>query len=424
MPEFREKETMRTQPKPWPQSTPETKLQALPARPSPPSWFEQLFQGIGIPGEIKLPDGRIVATGEGVPRFRITVHSKQLLRRPVDELSLGEAYINGDLDLDGDMIAILDVRKLLEDRLRLSSRMRFVRDLFLTPVLRRHKRVVERHYNIGNDFYLLFLDSYARFYSHCVFEHDEQSLEQAAKYKLDLTFQALDLRPGMRLLEIGAGWGGTVEYFAQRGVNITAITTFQNSVDYVNDLIRRKNLDATILLEDFFTYRPSQPFDAIVTYGVMEHMPEYRKVFERAWSCLKPGGLMYLDASAAKEKHSLSQFARRYVWEGAHCCMCLQDVVQEALFHGFSILEVKEESHDYELTMLNWSRRLDLHREEIIQRWGERTYRIFRLYLWGGVPAFRDDQLQAYHLVARRGERPGLRPGLARRISGFIRQMA
>ncbi len=415
---------MRTQPKPWPQPTSETKLHALPARSQSSSWFERLFQGIGIPGEIKLPDGRIVATGDGVPRFCITVHSKRLLLRPVDELSLGEAYINGDLDLDGDMLAILEVRKLLADRLRVSSRLRFLRDLFLTPTLRRHKRVVDRHYNIGNDFYLLFMDSYARFYSHCVFEHDDQSLEQAAKYKLDLTFQALKLRPGMHLLEVGAGWGGTVEYFAQRGVKVTAVTTFQNSVDYITDLLRRKNLEATILLEDFFTYRPAEPFDAIVCYGVLEHMPEYHKFFARAWSCLKPGSLMYLDASATKEKHSLSQFARRYVWEGAHSCMCLQDVVQEALYHGFNVMEVKEESHDYELTMLHWAQRLDLHRDEIIKRWGERVYRIFRLYLWAGVPAFRDDQLQAYHLVVRRGERPGLRPGLAHRLASFIRQMA
>ncbi|HEY7404430.1 MAG TPA: class I SAM-dependent methyltransferase [Candidatus Angelobacter sp.] len=415
---------MPTQPKPWPQPASETKLHAVPARSASPSWFERLFQGLGIPGEIKLPDGRIVATGAGVPRFRITVKSKQLLRRPVDELSLGEAYINGDLDLDGDMIAILDVRRLLVDRLRVSSRLRFLRDLFLTPVLRRHKRVIDRHYNIGNDFYCLFMDTYARFYSHCLFEHDDQSLEEAAKHKLDVTFQALNLRPGMRLLEIGAGWGGTLDYFSQRGLKVTGLTTFQNSFDYVTELIRRKNLDAVVQLEDFFTYQPSEPFDAIVTYGVMEHMPEYARFFAHAWSCLKPGGLIYLDASATKEKHSLSQFARRYVWQGAHSCMCLQDVVQEALYHGFSISEVKEESHDYELTMLNWARRLDLHRDEIIKRWGERVYRIFRLYLWGGVPAFRDDQLQAYHLIARRGEGQGLRPGLARRISGFIRQMA
>src|SRR5262249_18280853 len=157
--------------------------------------------------------------------------------------------------------------------------------------------------------------------------------------------------------------------------------------------------------------------------GVIEHMPEYRRFFERVWSCLKPGGRIYIDGSASKEKYSLSEFARRYIWQGAHSCMCLQELVREALYYGFNIMEVEEESHDYEITMLNWARRLDLHREEIVKQWGERLYRTFRLFLWAGVPAFRDDLLQAYHLVARRGNGAGQRPGLARRISTFIQQM-
>ena len=103
--------------------------------------------------------------------------------------------------------------------------------------------------------------------------------------------------------------------------------------------------------------------------------------------------------------------------------MCLQHVIQEALYHGFKIAEVKDESHDYELTMLHWARRLDFHREEIVKRWGEELYRVFRLFLWSGVPAFRDDQLQAYHLVARRGMDSGPRPGLASRFGSFLKQV-
>ncbi|HZS26766.1 MAG TPA: class I SAM-dependent methyltransferase [Candidatus Angelobacter sp.] len=415
---------MRSQPKSWPQPKPKATLHTMPAPAAAPSWFERLFQELNVPGEIKLPNGRIVATGEGIPRFRITVHSNQLLRHAVDELALGEAYINGDLDLDGDMLAILDVRKQFAERMRLVSRLHFFSDLFLTPISRAHKKVIDRHYTFGNDFYFYFLDSYARFYSHCLFDHDDELLEKAAERKLEKTFQALELRPGMRLLDIGAGWGGTFEHFCPRGVRVTGVTLFQNSFDYVQELIQRKKLDATIILEDFFTYKPAEPFDAIVTYGVIEHMPEYRRFFERAWKCLKPGGLIYLDGSASKEKYSLAEFTRRYIWQGAHSCMCLQDVVKEGLNYGFNIVEVKEESHDYELTMLNWARRLDLHRKEIVERWGEKLYRIFRLFLWGGVPAFHDDQLQAYHLVARRGEDPGLRPGLGRRISEFVKEMA
>jgi cyclopropane-fatty-acyl-phospholipid synthase len=131
---------------------------------------------------------------------------------------------------------------------------------------------------------------------------------------------------------------------------------------------------------------------------------------------------IYIDGSATKERHGLAQFTGRYIWQGAHSCMCLQDTIQEALYHGFQVVEVKEESHDYELTMLHWAQRLDRSREKIVSAWGEELYR-FRLFLWGGVLAFRTGHLQAYHLVARRGAGPGPRPGLARRLKSFVKQI-
>lgn len=395
------------------------KLQAQEA-----SWFEKLFANLSIPGEIALPDGKSVTFGQGAPRFRVAVHDKKLLRRPHDELSLGEAYIEGKIDLEGDMLAMLEVRKQLMDRFRVGGWLRFLTDLFLLPATRAHKKAIERHYTLGNDFYLYFLDSFGRFYSHCLFERDDQTLEEAAEVKLARTFQALKLRQGMRLLEIGAGWGGTLEYFCRRGVNVTGLTLYQDSYDYVEAIIRRNHFDGRVLMQDFFTYRPEQPYDAVVMYGVIEHIPEYRRLFERMWNCLKPGGRIYLDGSATREKYSLSKFARRYIWQANSSCMCLQDVIQEALYHGFNVEEVKEESHDYELTMLHWARRIDRHRDEIVKQWGERLYRMFRLYLWAGVPALRDGQLQAYHVVARREAGRGPRPGLARRVAGFIKQMA
>src|ERR1044071_1581453 len=389
-----------------------------------PGWFEKLFARLRVPGEIVLPNRAIVTLGRGEPRFRITVHDERLLRRPQDELSLGQAYVDGRIDLEGDMLAILEVRKHLTDRFRLGAWLCFVTDLFLTPATRLNRRVISRHYTFGNDFYFNFLGSTYRFYSHCLFERDDETLEQAAEHKLQATWRALDLRPGMRLLDIGAGWGGTFQYCCPRGIDVTGLTLFENSRTYIEELIARNHLSGRVLLQDFLTYRADEPFDAIVTYGVIEHLPDYRRFFARVWQCLKPGGKIYIDGSATKEKHSMAQFTRRYIWQGATSCMCLQELVQEALYHGFQIVDVKEESHDYELTMLNWAQRLDQHRQEIVARWGERLYRVFRLFLWGGVPAFRDDQLQAYHVVARRGESPGPRPGLLRRVSSFIEQMA
>jgi cyclopropane-fatty-acyl-phospholipid synthase len=387
------------------------------------TWFEQLFRGLHIPGEIQTPRGEVVRFGEGVPRFRIKVHSEDIFRHPQDELTLGEAYVDGKIDLEGDMQAILEVRSQLAEQFRMRPWLRFMIELFLTPATRVNKKVISRHYNLGNDFYVAFLDSKYRFYSHCLFAQDDETLEQAAEHKLETAFRALDLQPGMRLLDIGAGWGGVFEYGCPRGIHVTGVTTFEDSYRYVKDLMQRNNFSGEIILQDFLTYHPQEPFDAIVIYGVIEHIPYYRRFFERVWECLKPGGKIYIDGSASKEKYSLSQFARRYLWQGAHSCMCLQEVVREALYHGFQVEEVKEESHDYELTMLHWAQRLDSIREKLVAGWGEEIYRAFRLYLWGGVHAFRTDRLQAYHVVARRGPSPGPRPGPIRRLFSFARDV-
>jgi len=169
-------------------------------------------------------------------------------------------------------------------------------------------------------------------------------------------------------------------------------------------------------------HQPAEPYDAIVIYGVIEHLPDYRRFFERIWACLKPGGRLYLDASASREKFDVSMFSRRYIWPGTHTFLCLQDLIKELLFYGMDLVEVKNESADYSLTMRHWAERLDAHRNEIIKRWGERHYRTFRLYLWGGTRSFVHGFLQAYHVVAQRRLDPGTRPGLIRRIIQFARE--
>jgi cyclopropane fatty-acyl-phospholipid synthase-like methyltransferase len=100
--------------------------------------------------------------------------------------------------------------------------------------------------------------------------------------------------------------------------------------------------------------------------------------------------------------------------------MTLQDVIAELLYHGFEILEVTRETRDYELTMLEWAKRLDAAKDEVIARWGEEVYRAFRLFLWGGTHAFSTNALQAYHLVAERTAAPGPRPSTARRVVQFL----
>ena len=383
----------------------------------------RLLEGAGVPCAVRFADGEEITIGAGPPAFRVVLHSDRPLRAGLDEMALGRAYVEGELDLEGDMLALLDLRRALAGRSGLLTVLTFLRNLFLASATRMNSRAIASHYSYGDDFYHAFIDRRWRFYSHGLFADESETLEEASEHKLECMWNGLELKPGMRLLDIGAGWGGVARYCGARGVEVTSLTLAADSHAWLTRLYREEGLPGEVLRGDFLEHRPERPYDAVVIYGVIEHIPTYRRFCARAWECLPPGGRLYMDASASHEKYEMSAFTRRYIWHGTHTFLAVQDIVQELLWHGFKVLEVANESRDYELTMRGWAERFDAAREEIVARWGEQTYRAFRVYLWGGCHAFHVDRLQAYHLVAQRGEGPGRRPGTLRRTRNFIREL-
>ena len=382
--------------------------------------LRRLTQGSDISGDFQLPSGEIVRFGPGAPRFRLTFRTERALRQVFDETAMGDAFVNGDVEVEGDMISALDLRFRMKDRVKLSRLVLFWVDLFVRSKTIVNKKAIAEHYSYGDDLYLTFIDTKYRIYSHGQFHSDDDTLEQVSEHKLETMYNALELRPGMRLLDIGGGWGGVTQYCGSRGVHVTSLTIANDSYHFIRNLIDENGYPGEVLLEDFLEHRPRQPYDAVVIYGVIEHIPYYRRFFERLWECLRPNGLLYLDASATIEKFDVSSFNRRYIWKGPHTFLCLQDLIRELLYNGLHLLRVVDETRDYELTMAQWARRLEANREKIIARWGEPLYRAFRLYLWGGSHTLRHQVLQAYHVVARRGLTPGPRPGLLRRTRQFV----
>ena len=382
----------------------------------------RVLESAGVPCEIVFADRSVVRCGDGAPRFRVTINDESALRKGLDELALGTAYVEGKLDIEGDLLSMFDVRTRLADRSPWIARLNFLAQLLQKPAAM-NRKAINFHYTLGDDFYLTFIDSRYRFYSHGIFESETESIEEASQHKLETMFESLQLKPGMRLLDIGAGWGGVPQYCSERGVHVTSLTIAQDSHRFVTNLIRERGLNAEVHLRDFLEYRCEKPFDAIVIYGVIEHIPNYRRFAERAWECLAPGGRIYMDASASKEKFKMSAFTRRYIWHGTHTFLELQGMVEEFLLNGFKVIDVTNESRDYELTMKQWAERFDAAHDKIAAKWGEELYRAFRIYLWGGCHAFHVDRLQAYHVVAERGEDRGPRPGAMRRATNFLTKL-
>lgn len=385
----------------------------------PRTGLAALLAGLDIPGEIQFPNGSVAAVGVGPPIYRVIFHSERALRTPMTEMGVGRAFVAGDIEVEGDIGALFDARQKLQEKVPLRQKIQFLYD-FVRTSTKMNAKAVGDHYGRGDDLYLTFLDKNFRMYSHGLFKRPDETIEEASEHKLETTFNRLGLKPGMRLLDIGGGWGCVTQYCGARGVHVTTLTLTQGSASHIQRLIDENNLPGEVFLLDFFNHRPKEPYDHAVTYGVIEHIPNYRRFARSVWDVLKPGGRIYLDGSAAIEKFAVSSFTRDYIWGGTHTFMTVQDVTAEFLYHGFEILEVARETRDYELTMLEWGKRLDSAKDAIIAGWGEETYRVFRLFLWGGTHAFRTNALQAYHLVAERTPSSGPRPSTVRRIRQFV----
>ncbi|ORX96713.1 S-adenosyl-L-methionine-dependent methyltransferase [Clohesyomyces aquaticus] len=394
--------------------TPKRASQALPR-----TGLVPLLIHLGIPGEIQMPHGKILPIGHGESTYRVVFRSPRSLRTPMTELGVGHAFVTGEIDIEGDISVLFAARTRLVDKVPLRQKLQFAFD-FARTATSMNTKAIRQHYSYGDELYLTFIDKRFRFYSQGLFQSPNETIEEASEHKLESMFTGLGLRPGMRLLDIGGGWGGVTEYCGSRGVHVTTLTIAPDSAAYVQRLIDDNDYPGVVFLEDFLNHCPAKPYDHAVIYGVIEHIPNYRGFSKRIWPMLKPGGRLYLDASAAVEKYDVSGFSRDFIWRGTHTFMTLQDVTAELLYHGFEILEICRETKDYELTMLEWAKRLDAAKDEVVARWGEETYRIFRLFLWGGTHAFKTNALQAYHLLAERTSDPGPRPSIPRRTLQFV----
>ncbi|KAG6000009.1 hypothetical protein E4U54_001587 [Claviceps lovelessii] len=386
----------------------------------PSTGLARLLIQLNMPGEMELPDRSVFSTGNhGSPAFRVVFRSKRALKTPMTELGVGRAFIKGDIDVEGDLDILFDVRNKLQDKVPLRQKLQFAWDNMRT-MTKMNFGAIKSHYGRDDSFYLTFLDKRFRFYSHCLFKSPTESLETASQNKMEAIFSHLGLQEGMRILDIGGGWGGVTQYCATRGVHVTTLTLGEKGAVFIRKLIADNKLFGDVLLEDYFDHCPREPYDHAVSLGSIEHMPDYRRFARKTWSLLKPGGRLYLDGSAAVEKYAVSAFAREYLWTGTHTYMTVQDVVGELLYHGFALLRVNGDTRDYHLTMLEWARRLDQGKDAIIAGWGEETYRVFRLMMWGGQHAFKVNDLQAYSLVVQKTESPGPRPSSIRRfLRGF-----
>jgi cyclopropane-fatty-acyl-phospholipid synthase len=380
--------------------------------------FDRLFAGTAF--ELQLPGRPARRFGDGEPRFQFRVRSQAGLNAlgSLNEKRIGAAYLAGDIDLNGDVVAALDLRTSLRDQRRLAYLLTtyglgYLWATYVQPRLFGQvtcdERWISQHYDLDSDFYLLFLDRQAHCYSHGYFSSDDEPLEAAIQRKLDTAIAECGLRPGSRVLDIGAGWGAFTAHAGRQGIQVTSLTISAESERYVRDLIAREQLPCRVLLEHFLEHTTDEPYDAIVNLGVTEHLPDYEATLARYQRLLRPGGRVFLDACASRKKYPFSAFVRAYIWPGNATPMHLASYLKEVGRTPFEVLYLRNDRRNYLLTTRQWAQNLDRCRDEIVSRWGEHVYRRFRIYLWGCVHYFGDGTITAYRLLLQLPDQPGSR---------------
>ncbi len=379
-----------------------------PAKPAPAGSLDRFFdriRSVDTPFSITTPDGRVRSFGDGAPHFTVSLNNEQALRalRSLDEGNIGEAYLRGDIDMepaedDGDLIAPFALRASLDDRHPVVAAWRFIQPLFFGQVYT-NKQAIASHYDLDPGLFLSFLDSAEPAYSQGIYETDGDSLAEALSRKFRYAIDRCGIGAGSRVLEIGPGWGAFAAHALDAGADFTGITISEVSKSFIEDRLSGRADRFRIDLVDIFDYAPAEKFDAIVIMGVIEHLPDYERVLRKFDSILKPGGLVFLDGSAARKKYELSTFMVRHIYPGNHSFLVLDDFLNKMNRTPFDLVECFNDRHSYYLTFRQWARNLESNRDDIISRFGEFEYRRFRLYLWGATYEFLARNLECYRTI-------------------------
>jgi cyclopropane-fatty-acyl-phospholipid synthase len=379
--------------------------------------FAQRLAGHNLPRfEIQLPDGAIHVLG-GSPaavrdddaehvRFRLRALNRTGLEAVLsfDEPRAAEAFIDGDLDVDGDFLAALDLRQFFSDRHPFHSLWRFAPAL-LHGQLKTDAGAIPRHYDYGDDFYFAFLDKDVRLYSQALYRSESETLEQAARNKLEYIVDACRLEAGSRVIDVGAGWGSFATFAAARGVDVTMLTLAARQFEYLQQQANQAGLPGRlrVIRENIYAFEPRERYDAVVLLGVMEHLPDYEKLMARFDGLVKPNGFVYMDFSAIRKKFNISSVVYRHVFPGNHSPVALADLLQAISRSSFEPIALCNDRHSYYLTLRAWALNLEAARGRLVETFGQRTFRLFQLYLWATAHDFgRTGALESYRLVLQK----------------------
>ncbi|MEM7358164.1 MAG: cyclopropane fatty acyl phospholipid synthase [Pseudomonadota bacterium] len=337
---------------------------------------------------------------DGERPWDIQVHNDALYGRVFGEgsLGLGEAYMDGWWDCEHlDQFFTRVLQADLGKKITTWSDKLFFLSAYLWNLQNRRRSpyIAKQHYNIGNDLYQQMLDE--RMIYSCGYWREAKTLDEAQEAKLDLVCRKLGLQPGMRVLDIGCGWGGAARYAAENyGVEVVGITIAKEQVTMAEEVCA--GLPVEIRLQDYRDI--NERFDRIYSLGMFEHVgfKNYRRYFEVVNRCLDDKGLFLLHSIGFKiTSNRLDPWVRKYIF--ANSITPSVKLIGEAS-EGLLIMEDWHNfRHDYDRTLLEWHGKFNQNWANLENNYDERFRRMWNFYLLGAAGTFRSCRSQLWQIV-------------------------
>lgn len=346
--------------------------------------------------------------GEGTPAF--TVNLKKAI--PMAELAastslaLGEAYMNGDLEIEGELYQALD--HFLGQMGKFSADKHALKKLIFTSTAKKNQqKEVCSHYDIGNDFYKLWLDETLS-YSCGYFLHEDDSLYQAQVNKVDYILEKLFLKEGMTLLDIGCGWGFLlIEAAKKYKIKGTGITLSKEQYQECRKRIAEEGLEdyLTVELMDYRDLPKSGlTFDRVVSVGMVEHVgrDNYQLFIDCVNKVMNPGGLFLLHFISALKEYPGDPWIKKYIFPGG-VIPSLREVLACISEDQFHTLGVENLRMHYNRTLLCWEKNFREHIEEIRKMFDERFVRMWDMYLSSCAATFHNGIIDLHQVLMTKG---------------------
>lgn len=357
---------------------------------------------------VKFWDGDEVKVGENDPLFKI------ILKKPIPKkdiltsttLAFGEAYMNGDLEVEGDFSLMLNT--VLKYKDKFTTDFKGLPKIFsnLTST-KKQKEEVTYHYDIGNDFYKLWLDDTLS-YSCAYFKNENESLGEAQLNKIHHLLKKLNLREGITLLDIGCGWGALlIEAAKLYKIKGLGITLSEEQFKAFKERIEKENLQDYLQVK-LMDYRELEKsgllFDRVVSVGMLEHVgrSNYDLFMKCVSKVLKKEGVFVLHYISGLYESEGDAWIKKYIFPGG-VIPTLREIISLSADYKFYTVDVESLRMHYYKTLIKWAENFEKNTDKVREMFDEKFVRMWRMYLYSCAACFYTGVIDLHQIVFTKG---------------------